>query len=174
MNVFNYLSRAAAGDPDGAAVCLGAQVFQSWSLLQDRALALAEALSALGKAGDRVLIASPNCAEYPEIMFGIWAAGMAVVPINAKLHVREIAQIIEDAEPVTVLASSRIADALRSIGQVAISVADWLILRLAFHDLCAGAGEASEGRSCLAVLHKRDDGTIEGCDAYTWQSGRDG
>lgn len=122
MNLFRYLSRAAANDPPGAAVCLGEQVHQNWSTLADRALRLAHSLAAMGQAGDRVLIASPNCAEYPEIMFGTWAAGLAVVPINAKLHVREIAQIIEDAEPVAVLASPRIAAGLSAIGEAAIAI----------------------------------------------------
>ena len=48
-------------------------------------------------AGDRVAIASKNQPEYVEIMYGIWWAGLAAVPINAKLHGSEFSYILENS-----------------------------------------------------------------------------
>ena len=47
--------------------------------------------------GDRVAIFMPNCTEYLEVMYGVWFVGSVVVPINAKLHEKEAAWIIEDS-----------------------------------------------------------------------------
>jgi len=38
-----------------------------------------------------------NCPEYLEAMYAIWWAGLAAVPVNAKLHPREVAFIVEDS-----------------------------------------------------------------------------
>ncbi|WP_340589000.1 AMP-binding protein [Erythrobacter alti] len=149
MNIYDYLVRAAGVDPQGVAVCLGDQLHQTWSTLDDRSRRLARSLAVKGQAGDRVLIASPNCAEFPEIMFGTWAAGMAVVPINAKLHVREIAEIIADSEPVAVLVSAKIAEGLQSIGEAAIEIGseEYEVL---FAD--TGASPVARGKDDLAWL----------------------
>ena len=39
-----------------------------------------------------------NHPRYLEVMFGAWWAGLAVVPINAKLHVREAQWIVDNAQ----------------------------------------------------------------------------
>jgi acyl-CoA synthetase (AMP-forming)/AMP-acid ligase II len=38
------------------------------------------------EAGERVAIVAKNSPDYLELMFGIWHAGLAAVPANAKLH----------------------------------------------------------------------------------------
>src|SRR5262249_6995649 len=48
-------------------------------------------------SGDRVAIAAKNCVEYLEMLFGIWHAGGAAVPINARLHGAEIGYILEQS-----------------------------------------------------------------------------
>lgn len=47
--------------------------------------------------GDRVLLAAPNCPQYLEILYGIWWAGCAPVPANAKLHGAELAYMCAHA-----------------------------------------------------------------------------
>ncbi|MGD9805396.1 MAG: AMP-binding protein, partial [Hyphomicrobiaceae bacterium] len=39
--------------------------------------------------GDRVGIWMENCAELYPVLFGVWRAGLAAVPINNKLHPKE-------------------------------------------------------------------------------------
>ncbi len=51
--------------------------------------------------GDHVAIASHNRPEFVELMFAIWAAECGVVPINYKLHPREMAQILDELTSVT-------------------------------------------------------------------------
>src|ERR1700687_4503819 len=47
------------------------------------------------KPGDRVAIAAKNPPDYLAILFGIWHAGLAAVPANAKLHGAELGYILE-------------------------------------------------------------------------------
>jgi acyl-CoA synthetase (AMP-forming)/AMP-acid ligase II len=122
VNLHTILCETARRDPVGIAVARGTQAHQTWVDLDRRTRRLAGGLGRCGEPGARVLIASPNCAEYPEIMFGTWAAGMAVVPVNAKLHAREIADIATDAEPALVLAAAKIAPDLAQLDCPVIAI----------------------------------------------------
>src|SRR5258708_2591128 len=48
-------------------------------------------------AGDRVAFAMTNCVEAIEVMYAIWHAGLCAVPMNAKLHAKEFAFILENS-----------------------------------------------------------------------------
>ena len=47
--------------------------------------------------GDRVAFAMTNCPESIEVMYAIWHAGLCAVPMNAKLHPKEFAFILENS-----------------------------------------------------------------------------
>jgi acyl-CoA synthetase (AMP-forming)/AMP-acid ligase II len=47
--------------------------------------------------GDRVAFAMSNGVESIEVMYAIWHAGLCAVPMNAKLHAREFAFILENS-----------------------------------------------------------------------------
>ena len=49
------------------------------------------------RARERVALLMHNAPAYLEVMHAAWIAGLAVVPINAKLHPREVAHIVEDS-----------------------------------------------------------------------------
>ena len=49
------------------------------------------------KPGDRVAIAAKNAPDYIALLYGIWHAGLAAVPVNAKLHGDELAYILEQS-----------------------------------------------------------------------------
>jgi acyl-CoA synthetase (AMP-forming)/AMP-acid ligase II len=66
--------------------------------------------------GARVALAMENCPELLPALHGIWRAGLAAVPINSKLHPREMAWIMADSQTRLCLASPRIADGLSSPG----------------------------------------------------------
>ena len=38
-----------------------------------------------------------NCGEYLQVLYGIWRAGMVAVPMNVRLHEKEIAFILANA-----------------------------------------------------------------------------
>lgn len=60
--------------------------------------------------GQRVALAMTNCGEFYPALFGIWRAGLTAVPINAKLHPRELAWILTNSDAKRVIATPDIAD----------------------------------------------------------------
>ena len=61
-----------------------------------RVARLAGALRGCGlEPGDRVAIVMANAPAYAEAMYACWWAGLAALPVNAKLHAREIAYILD-------------------------------------------------------------------------------
>jgi fatty-acyl-CoA synthase len=109
LNLFALLDQAAARYGDRGAVFCGERQLHTWSELRERALRLA---STLGAPGTRIAIASENRPEIVELMFAIWAAECVVVPINYKLHPREMEQILDDAGVSQIFASPKIAEML--------------------------------------------------------------
>lgn len=66
--------------------------------------------------GARVAIAMDNCPEFFDALYAAWRAGLTAVPINAKLHPKELAYILEDSGAELVIASPRIASTIGSDG----------------------------------------------------------
>src|SRR5262245_25338359 len=61
-----------------------------------RVARLAGALRGCGlKPGERVAIVMANAPVYAEATYACWWAGLAALPVNAKLHAREIAYILD-------------------------------------------------------------------------------
>ncbi|MEM9060885.1 MAG: AMP-binding protein [Pseudomonadota bacterium] len=73
--------------------------------------------------GAHIAMAMGNSAEFLPVLFGIWRAGMVAVPINAKLHPREMAWIFENSRAALVFATPDIASTLSTALPV-ISTAD--------------------------------------------------
>ncbi|HYR37064.1 MAG TPA: long-chain fatty acid--CoA ligase [Burkholderiales bacterium] len=99
MNLAQLLLRSARLAPDARAIALGKHAALSYGQLADRAARLAGGLRGkLGLAeGDRVGLAMKNCVEYHEVLFACWHAGLVAVPMNAKLHPKEFAYILENS-----------------------------------------------------------------------------
>jgi long-chain acyl-CoA synthetase len=97
MNLAYWLARAGSSHGDLPALGLGSQVVRRYGDLAKRAAQLASSLRErlTLRPGDRVAIAAKNCPEYVKLMFGVWHAGLAAVPTNAKLHGRELGYILE-------------------------------------------------------------------------------
>jgi len=111
LNLFAVLDQAAARFGDRGALYLGEQQRNTWAELRDRVLRLARTL---GAPGTRIAVASENRPEIVELMFATWAAECVYVPINYKLHPREMEQILDDASVTQVFASAKIAQGLES------------------------------------------------------------
>ncbi|HEV7851919.1 MAG TPA: AMP-binding protein, partial [Mycobacterium sp.] len=123
MNLFSLLDQAAARFGDRGAVYRGEDQLHTWAGLRHRALRLAGSLRGVGP-GARVAVASENCPEIIELMFGVWAAECVYLPINYKLHPREMQQILDDAAAAVVFASPKIAADLAPVTSVPIEVID--------------------------------------------------
>jgi long-chain acyl-CoA synthetase len=99
MNIALLLDRAATESPERTAVYLGVEPLHTYRELRDRVAALAAGLTDLGcQVGDRVAVVMDNRPEYLEILFAAWWAGLAVVPVNAKLHPGEVSWILQDSD----------------------------------------------------------------------------
>src|SRR6202045_668539 len=97
MNTFAFLQKASMLRPDLPALVHGAESI-SYRQFHDRALAIGGNLLALGLvAGDRVAFCLANSPRILETVFGCFAAGLVVVPINARLHAREMAYIVSNS-----------------------------------------------------------------------------
>ena len=114
MNIAHWLERSAHVYPTSVAVAYGDKAFQSYGELGARARKLGASLrGALGlDAGDRVALAMKNCPQYIETLSGIWAAGLAAVPFNSKLHGSEFAYMLENSQARAIFASADLAETI--------------------------------------------------------------
>ena len=109
MNPALWLVRTAQRLPEAPALMTGARLDATYGRFAARAAAIGRALRedvGVGH-GDRVALFMGNATAYLEILYGIWFAGAAAVPINAKLHAREAAWIIGDAGASVVFADQQ-------------------------------------------------------------------
>ncbi|HOX68780.1 MAG TPA: AMP-binding protein [Burkholderiaceae bacterium] len=113
MNLFSLLDQTATRYPDLGAVFHGIDQVLTWSELRSRALCLGSGIRKRCGTGERIALVSENRPEYVELMFSAWAAEAAIVPINYKLHDREVAQILEDAEVSLVFVSPTLLPGLQ-------------------------------------------------------------
>ena len=99
MNLAYLLLRMARQHPQRPALFHGTQCVATYTQWAQRCAHLATQFEQAGlQAGDRVVLFMHNHPRYLEVMFGAWWAGLAVVPINAKLHVREAQWIVDNAQ----------------------------------------------------------------------------
>jgi long-chain acyl-CoA synthetase len=125
MNIASWLERSALSHPALPAAASGKRVVATYGQLGERAARLAGALRAMGlQPGDRVAIAAKNSPAYLEMLYGIWRAGLAAVPANAKLHGAELGYILEHSGARVCFASDGI-DA--EIAAHAPKTLEWLI-----------------------------------------------
>src|SRR5438094_3119654 len=108
MNIYSLLEQAARRFGERGAVYVGATQVQTYAELRLRALRFAVGVRDHQPAGSRIAVASENRAECLELLFGTWAAECVIVPLNYKLHPKEMVQIIADAEVSTVFASPQL------------------------------------------------------------------
>ncbi|RZT94881.1 acyl-CoA synthetase (AMP-forming)/AMP-acid ligase II [Advenella incenata] len=96
MNIAILLQTAASSFAHRPAISFGDQLYASYEQFGDRVARIAASIRSAGLVkGDRVGIAMTNAPEYLEILFGIWHAGLCAVPMNAKLHEREVNYALE-------------------------------------------------------------------------------
>ena len=99
MNLAKFLLNSAKAFPERPAVSLGTEIRHTYGALAQRVSSLAGALTTRFNLspGARVAIAMNNCPEYAEVLSAIWHAGCTAVPVNAKLHAREFAYILDQS-----------------------------------------------------------------------------
>jgi len=116
MNQAIVLAQVARSFGDRPAMSVGERVLYDYRSFADRVSRLAAGLRGLGLVpGDRVALVMWNGPEYFEVMYGAWHAGLAAVPVNAKLHPKEHAYILEHSGARACVASPDLADAIAAV-----------------------------------------------------------
>jgi long-chain acyl-CoA synthetase len=109
MLVNHYLRRAAAGRPDAVAVIDGRRSV-SYTELAELAVRFANALIDAGvTAGERVVVALDNSAEFIACYFGAMEAGAIAVPLSPGSRSDRLVAACADCQPVVCVADSAAA-----------------------------------------------------------------
>jgi acyl-CoA synthetase (AMP-forming)/AMP-acid ligase II len=113
MNLSRILRSVALAYPTRPAITAPG-VTISYAGLEAQVAAIAGALRTRHglRPGDRVGIWMENCAELFPILLGIWRAGLAAVPINNKLHPKELQWILDNSSAKLCLVTPDLADKL--------------------------------------------------------------
>ena len=117
MNIGNFLAAAARSFAERPAISFGIDPYASYGKFFTRVSRLAGAYrNRLHlQPGDRVALAMKNCPQYLEAMYAVWHAGLCAVPMNAKLHPREFAYILENAGARVCFVTSDLANELSQL-----------------------------------------------------------
>jgi acyl-CoA synthetase (AMP-forming)/AMP-acid ligase II len=99
MNLVHLLLRSARSLPERPAQAIGKRPVRTYGQMASRVARLSSGLSnkLSLKKGDRLALAMKNCPEFYEVVFACWHAGLTAVPMNAKLHAKEFAYILENS-----------------------------------------------------------------------------
>jgi acyl-CoA synthetase (AMP-forming)/AMP-acid ligase II len=96
MNLAALVHRSAERHPQAPAVTQGMQTWRYGDFSHRVAATAAYLRGALDcQPGDRVALAMHNAPGFLQVLWGCWHAGLCAVPMNAKLHPREFAFILE-------------------------------------------------------------------------------
>lgn len=124
LYIGNLLQRACQRFP-GYTALLDEQRVLSYKELYFRSLLLSEHLIAQGvKPGDRVFIYAENSCEFFIAYFAILQIGAVAVPINIFLHTKELAYIVQDAQPRVIFVTSQLKSAIDALVEHGVSLPD--------------------------------------------------
>lgn len=116
MNLGFILTRSALSRPHHPAIIHGERVL-TYKMFNERVNRLASAMRNMGlKPNDRVGLFSPNKPELLESMFAIWKAGFTAVPMNFRLHPKEVEYILNDSQTRVLIFAEEFS---KSIGGIA-------------------------------------------------------
>jgi len=119
MNIALWLYDAARQYPDNPALFCADRLHANYRSFAARAAGLSRWLADAGvQPGDRVALFMKNRVEYLELFYACWWMGAVVVPVNAKLHPKELAWILDNAQ-----ARLLLTDALHDVPPACIPAA---------------------------------------------------
>ena len=99
MNTGAFLAKSAVRHPERPALVRGVEAVASYAQFAQTSARLARGLVERFdlRPGDRCGIAMTNAPEFMVALFGCWYANVCAIPMNAKLHRREFAYILENS-----------------------------------------------------------------------------
>ncbi|QEA12226.1 AMP-binding protein [Comamonas flocculans] len=118
MNIARLLLRSARVFPQRPALLQGAHLLHDYQSLARRVAALAGHLRGPAgvQPGDRVVLYGANAPAYLEAQQAIHWCGAVMVPVNYKLHARELAHVLADSGARLVCASPELREAALQAG----------------------------------------------------------
>ncbi len=130
MNLAAHLLRNAKRDPNGPALGRGDAIVADWASMAAQVAKLAGGLRGLGYApGTRIALAAANATDYAVAIYAIWWAGYAAVPVNVKLHPKELAYCLDHSQAALVFHSRDMGENVAASGtrarMVEIGGGDW-------------------------------------------------
>jgi len=111
-NIAQLLVRSAHAYPALPALARGGHATCSYAELAARVARLASGLAQRLSPNDRVALVMKNCPQYVELLFACWHAGLCAVPVNAKLHPRELEFILQNSGARLCFATADLHDAV--------------------------------------------------------------
>ncbi|MGY4365099.1 acyl-CoA synthetase (AMP-forming)/AMP-acid ligase II [Bradyrhizobium sp. LB1.3] len=111
MNLAHHLLRSAKADASAPALLKGLTPVADYGRLAATVASLAASLQqrfGLAK-GDRIALLMKNVPDYVACLYACWHAGLVAVPINAKLHPREVAFILDNSGAAVVFVTEDMA-----------------------------------------------------------------
>ncbi len=144
MNIAHLLVRAGRVWPGNLAVAEGTRAHASYGELAARVASIAGGLTArLGAEPDqRAALVMGNGPHYVEALFAIWHAGLVAVPIDARLHAKELATILDHSGASICFAGADQAEAVAGMAQD--------LPRLA-HVIDVGGGDYADLATCAPM-----------------------
>ena len=123
MPLSNILHVIARQQPERLAIQEGERSL-SYGAFDAQVSSIAGALTARHglQRGDRVAIWMDNCLEFLPVLYGIWRAGLVAVPINNKLHAKELAWILDNSGARLCFVTADLADKLGELPAAATLV----------------------------------------------------
>ncbi len=114
MNMAAFLERAGRSFGERVAIAVGENTYSTFADLAKRTATIADQFrDGLGLIpGDRIALTMKNCPEFLEVLYAAWHSGLCVVPINAKLHPREFAFILDNSGAKCCVATPDLMDAV--------------------------------------------------------------
>jgi len=114
MNIAETLRRSRSAYAPEPAILFEGRTLHTFESLYDRVGSIARYMREVLKArpGDRIALIMENRPEYVEVMFAAWHAGLAVVPMNAKLHVSDFVYILNDCAAKACFVSNKTSSVL--------------------------------------------------------------
>ena len=128
MNLVHLLRASARRLPEAPAIAHGTRTVATYAELAGRVERLAAGMCRRFGLGpnDRVALAMRNCPQYYEALFACWHAGLAAVPMNAKLHPKECEYIIGNAGAKLCIATPDLAGSIAGAEVLATGSSDYL------------------------------------------------
>jgi acyl-CoA synthetase (AMP-forming)/AMP-acid ligase II len=162
MLLNEIIDRAALRRPDHVGLIF-AGTEHTYAELAGRAKRLANGLTGITEAGDRVAILADNCTEYLDCIYGCPVAGTTLTMVNQRLTRPEIEFVLADAEPSVLIVGPEHVDRVADIRSAVPSIRQLVLIdggvtsegvtgavpdgMLAYDSLLAGGGPTDLARA---------------------------